>query len=71
MCAHLAAGVVGVFAQFAVKTLQEKLVRDFADIHAGLVQHREDALMLLLHQIYNDLVVKVVDLTTEGNRKSQ
>lgn len=68
-CAHLAAGVVGVFGQFAVESLQEKLVCDFADVHAGLVKHREDALMLLLHQIDNDLVVKVVDLTTGKNMK--
>lgn len=60
---------MGVFGQLAVESLQEKLVCDFADIHAGLVQHREDALVLLLHQIYDDLVVKVVDLTAEEKIK--
>lgn len=59
-----------MFGQFAVESLQEKLIRDFPNIHAGLVKHREDALMLLLHQIHDDLVVEVVDLTAEENIKS-
>lgn len=63
--AYLAAGVVGVLGQFAVESLEENLIRDFANIHAGFIQHREDALMLLLHQIHNDLVIEVIDLTTK------
>lgn len=64
-CAYLAAGVVSVFGQFSVEALEENLIGDFADIHAGFVQHREDAFMLLLHQIHDDLVVEVVNLQTE------
>lgn len=62
---YLAAGVVHVLGQFAIKSLEENLIRDFAYIHAGFVQHRENALMLLLHQIHNDLVIEVIDLTTK------
>lgn len=62
---YLAAGVVGVFGQFAVESLEENLIRDFAHIHTGFVQHGEDAFMLLLHQIHNDLVIEVINLTTK------
>lgn len=62
---YLAAGVVHVLGQFAIESLEENLIRDFAHIHAGFVQHRENALMLLLHQIHNDLVIEVIDLTTK------
>lgn len=60
---YLAAGVVGMFSQFAIESLQENLVRDFAHVHAGFIQHGEDALMLLLHQIHNDLIIEVINLT--------
>lgn len=60
---YLAAGVVGVFGQFSVESLEENLVCDFAHVHAGFIQHREDALMLLLHQIHDDLIIEVIDLT--------
>lgn len=60
---HLSAGVVGVFGQFAVESLQENLVSDFAHIHTGFIQNREDAFMLLLHQINDNLVIEVIDLT--------
>lgn len=66
MChSYLAAGVVGVFGQFSVESLEENLICDFTNIHTGFIQHREDAFMLLLHQIHNDLVIEVVDLRTE------
>lgn len=66
MCdSYLAAGVVGMFGQFSVESLEENFICDFTNIHAGFIQHREDAFMLLLHQIHNDLVVEVVDLHTE------
>lgn len=68
--AYLAAGVVGVFGQFAIESLQENLVCDFADVHAGLVQYREDALVLLLHQIHDDLVVEVIDLIAKYTEAS-
>lgn len=71
VCSYLTAGVVGVFGQLAVESLQEELVCDFADVHTGLVQHGEDALMLLLHQIHDDLVVKVVDLKTQEQKMSR
>lgn len=66
---YLATGVVGMFGQFAVEALQENLIRDFAHIHAGFIQHGEDALMLLLHQIHDDLIIEVVDLTAKGHRR--
>lgn len=67
---YLAAGVVGMFGQFAIESLQENLVCDFADVHAGLVQYREDALVLLLHQIHDDLVVEVIDLIAKYTEES-
>lgn len=60
---HLSAGVVGVLGQFAVESLQEDLISDFAHIHTGFIQNREDAFMLLLHQINDNLVIEVIDLT--------
>lgn len=66
---YLAAGVVGVFGQLHVEPLEENLVCDLSHVHAGFVQHGEDALVLLLHQIHDDLVVEVVDLTTEEGEK--
>lgn len=62
---YLAAGEVGVFGQFSVESLEENLICDFTNVHAGFVQHREDAFMLLLHQIHDDLVIEVVDLQPE------
>ena len=59
---------MGVFGQLAVESLEENLVCDFAHIHTGLVQHREDALMLLLHQVHYDLIIEVINLTTEDRR---
>lgn len=51
-----------VFGQLAIESLEENLICYFAHIHTGFVQHREDALMLLLHQIHNDLVIEVINL---------
>ena len=61
---HLAAGVVGVFGQLAVESLEENLVSDFAHVHTSFIQHGEDAFMLQLHQIHDDLVIEVIDLRT-------
>lgn len=68
---YLAAGVVGVFGQFAVESLEENLIGDFAHIHAGFVQNGEDAFVLLLHQIHDDLVVEVIDLTTQDTEEGR
>lgn len=62
---YLAAGEVGVFGQFSVESLEEDLICDFTNVHTGFVQHGEDAFVLLLHQIHDDLVVEVVDLQPE------
>lgn len=59
---YLATGVVGVLRQFAVKPLEENFICDFAHVHAGLVQDRYDALVLLLHQVHNDLIIEVINL---------
>lgn len=68
--AYLAAGEVSVFGQFSVESLEENLICDFPNVHTGFVQHREDAFMLLLHQIHDDLVVEVVDLQPEHTQMS-
>lgn len=59
---YLAAGVVGMFRQFSIESLQEHLIRHLPHIHARLIQDRKNAFMLLLYQIHDDLIVKVVDL---------
>lgn len=51
-----------VLAELAVHALQAHGVCDFPDRQAGLVQNGDDALMCLLHEIHDDLVIKVVDL---------
>lgn len=51
-----------MLGQFAVEPLEENLVGDFAHVHAGFVQHGEDAFVLLLHQVHDDLIVEVIDL---------
>lgn len=48
--------------QLAVQSLQEHLVRHFPYVHAGVVQDGNDPFVLLLHQVHNHLVVKVIDL---------
>ena len=63
---YLATGVVGVFSQFAVEALEENLVGDFAHVHTSLVQNGEDAFVLLLHQVHDDLVIEVIDLIEEN-----
>lgn len=65
---YLAACEVGVLGQLDVQSLQEDLVRDFAHIHAGFIQNREDAFMLLLHQVNNNLVVEVINLQKRRSR---
>lgn len=53
---------MGVLGQLAVEGLQEELISHLPHVHAGLIQHSKYALMLLLHQVHDDLVVEVVDL---------
>ncbi len=59
---YLAAGVVGMFCQFSIESLQEHLIRHLPHIHARLIQDCKNALMLLFHQIHDDLIVEVVNL---------
>lgn len=59
---YLAAGEVRMLGQLAVEPLKKNLICDFAHIHAGFIQDRKDAFMLLLHQVHNDLIVEVIDL---------
>ena len=66
---YLAAGKMTVFAQFTVKCFQEHLIGDFADVHAGIIEDGNDPLVLLLHQVHDDLIVEVIDL--EDTAKSQ
>ena len=66
---YLAAGKMTVFAQFTVKCFQEHLISDFADVHAGVIQDGNDPLVLLLHQVHDDLIVEVINL--EDTAKSQ
>lgn len=56
---------MGVLGQLDIESLQENLVRDFAHIHTGFIQHGEDALVLLLHQVHNDLIIEVINLKTK------
>lgn len=62
---YLAAGVVGVLGQLGIESLEENLIRDLAHIHTGFIQHREDTFVLLLHQVDNDLIIEVINLTTK------
>lgn len=48
--------------QLAIERLQEHLIRYFSHVHTRLIQDSKNALMLLFHQIHDDLIVKVVDL---------
>lgn len=70
MSAHLAGGVVGVLGQLGVHAIQADRVSDVAHGEAGLVQDGDDALVRLLYQVHNDLVVEVVDLDANGGQES-
>lgn len=67
---HLAGGVVGVLGQLGVHAVQADRVGDVAYGEAGLVQDGDDALVRLLHQVDNDLVVEVVDLGCKCGQKA-
>lgn len=60
---------MGVFGELPVESLKENFIGHFADVHTGFVQHGDDALMLLLHQVHDDLVIEVIDLTTQKDLK--
>ena len=62
---------MGVFGQLSIESLEKNLISDFAHIHAGLVQNSEDALMLLLHQVNNDLIIEVIDLRKDREERGQ
>lgn len=68
---YLAAGVVGMFGQLAIESLEKNLIGDFAHIHAGLIQNSEDALMLLLHQVNDDLIIEVINLRKDREESRQ
>lgn len=48
--------------QLVIESLKEHLIRNFADVHAGVIQNGDDPLVLLLHQVDDDLIVEVIDL---------
>lgn len=58
-----------MFAQFAVQCFEEHCVGDLADVHAGVVQDGDDPLVLLLHQVHDDLIVEVVDLPDTAQKQ--
>ena len=68
---YLSAGKMTMFAQFTVKCFQEHLIGDFADIHAGVIQDGDDALVLLFHEVHDDLIVEVIDLQDTAKRQFQ
>lgn len=59
---YLAACKVSVLCQLHIQSLKEDLIGDFAHIHTRFIKDREDAFMLLLHQVNNNLVVEVINL---------
>lgn len=63
---YLSAGEMCVLPQLAVQSLQEHLICHLANVHAGVVQDGNDPFVLLLHQVHNHLVVKVIDLEKPG-----
>lgn len=65
---YLSAGEMTMFAQFTVKSLKEHSIGDFANIHTCVIQDCNDAFVLLLHKVHNDLVVEVINL--RDNKKS-
>lgn len=65
---YLSAGEMTMFAQFTVKSLKEHSVGDFANIHTRVIQDCNDAFVLLLHKVHNDLVVEVINL--QDNKKA-
>lgn len=57
-----------MLGQFIVHGLQADRVRDVPHGQTGLVQDGDDALVRLLHQVHDDLVVEVVDLSGQQRR---
>lgn len=68
---YLSAGKMAMFAQFTVKCFEEYFVGDFADVHAGVIQDGDDALVLLLHEVHDDLVIEVIDLQDTARKQFQ
>ena len=60
-----------MFAQFTVKGLKEHSVSDFANIHTRVIQDCNDAYVLLLHEVHNDLVVEVINLQDKQESNAQ
>lgn len=67
---YLSAGKVTVFAQFTVQCFEEHFIGDLADVHAGVIQDCNDAFVLLLHKVHNDLVVEVIDLQDTAQKRA-
>lgn len=68
---YLSAGKMAVFAQFTVQCFEEYFVGDFADVHAGVIQDGDDPLVLLLHEVHDDLIVEVIDLEDTARKPFQ
>lgn len=68
---YLPAGKMTMFAQFIVQGLKEHSVGDFANIHTSIVQDCNDAFVLLLHKVHNDLVVEVINLQDKQESNAQ
>lgn len=60
-----------MFAQFIVQSLKEHSVGDFANIHTSVIQDCNDAFVLLLHEVHNDLVVEVINLWDKQESNAQ
>lgn len=60
-----------MFAQFTVKGLEEHSISDFANIHTRVIQDCNDAFVLLLHEVHNDLVVEVINLQDKQESNAQ
>lgn len=55
-----------VLGQLGVHAVQADCVGDFADSEASFIQDGDDALVGLLHEVNDDLVVEVIDLHVES-----
>lgn len=53
---------MSVLPQLVIESLQEHLVCNFSNVHAGIVQNGNDPFVLLLYQVDDDLIVKVINL---------
>lgn len=68
---YLSAGKVPMFAQFTVQRFEEHFVGDLADVHAGVIEDRNDPFVLLLHKVHDDLIVEVINLRDTAKEQFQ